>query len=60
MQEAGYNIVINESKPRKGSFVVTVKGEETPIIELLDMARPFKKLRELDIDAILAEFIGIV
>eukprot|EP00981_Chlorochromonas_danica_P010852 scaffold3475_cov173-Ochromonas_danica.AAC.7 len=57
---AGYHVVINEEKPRKGSFVIRVKGSEEegggevkPIVELLDLKRPFKPLRELDIDALI-------
>lgn len=38
-------------KPRKGSFVIKVSGSEAPIVNLLDMPRPFTKLRELDLDA---------
>ncbi len=49
----GVNVVINEEKPRKGSFVITVEGESTPIIELLNLTRPFNKLKELDIEEII-------
>ena len=47
---ADVKVNINNDKPRKGSFVVTIVGEDKPRIELLDMARPFKKLKELDLD----------
>ncbi len=47
------NVVVNEEKPRKGSFVITIEGESTPIIELLNLTRPFTKLKELDIDEII-------
>ena len=36
---------INPEKPRKGCFEVRVGGE--PILSLLDMPRPFPKLKAL-------------
>ena len=36
-------------RPGKGNFVVTVNG--TAAISLVGMPRPFKKLRELDMEA---------
>jgi hypothetical protein len=41
-------VAINEDKPRRGAFVVSVSGE--PVVELLGLTRPFGKLRELDLD----------
>jgi len=58
LKEAGYVVKINPEKPRKGSFVITVESEENPLIELLDMPRPFKKLREFDLDAALADLLA--
>jgi len=49
-KDLGYEVVINKEKPRKGSFVVTIDGDETPIIEMLNLARPFAKLRAFDIE----------
>ena len=54
---AGWTVVINKEKPRKGAFVVTVDGEDKPAIELLALARPFTKLREFDLDAAVAEIL---
>ena len=42
-------------KPRKGSFVVKLNG--VVMCELLDMPRPFKLLRELDIDALAQKIV---
>ena len=42
-------------KPRKGAFVVKSNGKV--MCELLDMARPFKLLRELDIDALAQKIV---
>ena len=56
-------VTINAEKPRKGSFVVTVfrsgiDEEGTKIIELLDLPRPFKKLKDLDIDKVIADYLS--
>lgn len=50
LQSAGYKVTINESKPRKGAFVVSL-GDKT-VIELLDMPRPFTKLRNTDVEEV--------
>ena len=52
---AGLKVVINNEKPRKGAFVITVKGKK--IIELLDMPRPFTKLKALDMDEVTEKVI---
>jgi translation initiation factor 1 (eIF-1/SUI1) len=46
------NVVINEDKPRKGAFVVTVSGVKEPIVELLDLKRPFGPLKALDMEEV--------
>jgi hypothetical protein len=46
---AGFSVVINSEKPRKGAFVVTIDESSDPVISLLGLVRPFTKLRELDI-----------
>ncbi len=43
-------------QPRKGSFEIRVGG--TTIVSLLNMARPFTKLRELDLDATAAQVLA--
>ena len=48
LQSAGYKVTINAEKPRKGAFVVTAGGKK--LIELLDMPRPFAKLKALDVE----------
>ena len=50
LKAAGFDVIVNETKPRKGTFSVKLDGTETAVVELVSMARPFKKLRELDID----------
>jgi len=72
LQAAGYTVIINGKRPRKGSFVVRLHDEDTgdddqqyadtasiaePVIQLLDMPRPFKLLREMDIDSVIAAII---
>jgi hypothetical protein len=39
---------LNGERPRKGSFVVSLNGKV--VCELLDMPRPFTKLRNTDVD----------
>lgn len=48
-----YDVIINENKPRKGCFVIQIEGQTSPIIELLNMSRPFTKLKELDMDDVI-------
>lgn len=43
---------VNKEKPGKGNFVVRVEGRDEPIIELLAMPRPFKKLKALDMEEV--------
>jgi hypothetical protein len=49
---AGFSVVINGAKPRKGAFVVTVDGTSEPVLEMLGLARPFTKLKETDFEAV--------
>lgn len=55
LKAAGYSVSINAERPRKGSFVITLEkcGKKQTIVNLLDMPRPFKKLREADLDTLL-------
>ena len=46
---------INEEKPRKGAFVV--KAGDTVVTELLDMPRPFAKLKQLDMETVAADVV---
>ena len=48
-------VVINEEKPRKGCFEVVVNGETT--LSLLDMPRPFAKLKALDMEEVAADVV---
>ena len=57
LEDAGITVTINPSKPRKGSFVVTVESDQDPLLELLDMPRPFNKLKALDIDEVAKDLI---
>ena len=58
LKAAGYTVSINATKPRKGSFVVTVDEDTKPAIQLLDLQRPFKKLREFDLDGAITSIIN--
>lgn len=43
-------MVINHEKPGKGNFIVRVRGNDAPIVELIGLTRPFAQLRELDFE----------
>ena len=43
---------INAHRPRKGAFVVRLEGLGVPVIELLDMPRPFAALKAIDVAAV--------
>lgn len=49
---ADVNVEINKEKPGRGNFVVRVEGKDDPVLELLGMKRPFKALKDLDMDDI--------
>jgi hypothetical protein len=56
----GTVVVLNEEKPRKGTFAITVvdaKGEKTPIVELLAMPRPFTKLRGTNLEDVASKVV---
>lgn len=49
------DVTINKEKPRKGAFVVTVVGADKPVVQLLDMPRPFSKLKALTIEDVASD-----
>lgn len=48
---------INPEKPRKGCFEVRGPGGKV-FVSLLDMPRPFTKLKALDIEALAKEVVA--
>lgn len=50
----GADVSINPDKPRKGCFEVRGPGGKV-FVSLLDMPRPFNKLKALDVEALAAE-----
>ncbi len=56
LKEAGFTVTINATKPRKGSFVIT-RGDDEKVVELLDLPRPFTKLRNLDMDEVVKNIL---
>jgi len=52
----GVCIERNTERPRKGTFEVVANGET--MVSLEAMPRPFKKLRELDIDGLSESIVG--
>ena len=54
-EESNVEVVINAQRPRRGSFVLTAAREgkeEKVFLELLDMPRPFTKLKAVDFSGI--------
>ena len=49
---------INPEKPRKGCFEIRV-GSKT-VLSLLDMPRPFTKLKALDMDEVGAKVVDAI
>jgi hypothetical protein len=49
-------ISVNPEKPRKGWFRVSVNGKD--VVCLKDMPRPFKLLRELSLDSVVADVLA--
>jgi hypothetical protein len=47
-------------QPGKGNFVVRVSGVEKPIVELLEMKRPFLALKALDMDDVVARVVAAI
>ena len=56
--KAGYpgaTVVVNAEKPRKGCFEVSVNGSVQ--LSLLDMPRPFTKLKQLDMEDVAKDVV---
>lgn len=53
---SGVTVKLNPDKPRKGCFEVRKEGGET-FISLLDMKRPFKPMKDLNMDKVISDII---
>jgi hypothetical protein len=54
---------LNPARPRKGAFVVSKVVAGTlapPVVELVDLVRPFPPLKALDMDAVIARVLAHV
>ena len=49
-------VEVNAEKPRKGCFEVRVG--DTPVLSFLDMPRPFKQLKALDMEDVAAQVVA--
>jgi len=58
LKAAGFKVVMNPEKARKGTFEVRVVGQPEPAVSLIGMPRPFKLLRELDIEDLAQKIIS--
>ncbi|RWR82616.1 selenoprotein H [Cinnamomum micranthum f. kanehirae] len=52
----GVTVTINPEKPRKGCFEVRT-GSGNTFISLLNMPRPFKKMKDLDMDEVIEDIV---
>ncbi|KAL2318286.1 hypothetical protein Fmac_032162 [Flemingia macrophylla] len=52
----GISVVLNPQKPRRGCFEIRQEGGKK-FITLLDMKRPFKPMRDLDMDKVISDII---
>ncbi|XP_051151321.1 uncharacterized protein LOC127265538 [Andrographis paniculata] len=52
----GVKVVVNPEKPRRGCFEIREKGGET-FVSLLDMKRPFKPMKDLDMEKLILDIV---
>ncbi|CAH8367120.1 unnamed protein product [Eruca vesicaria subsp. sativa] len=52
----GIIVTLNADKPRRGCFEIREEGGET-FVSLLDMKRPFKEMKDLDMEQVIAEIV---
>ncbi|GLT85141.1 hypothetical protein SLE2022_033390 [Rubroshorea leprosula] len=53
---SGVMVKLNPDKPRRGCFEIREEGGET-FISLLDMKRPFKPMKELDMEKVISDIV---
>ena len=58
--KAKFSVRINEEKPRKGAFVISMEGKDKPILEMLGLIRPFPTLKALDMDEVVEDVLTAV
>ncbi|TKY58220.1 selenoprotein H [Spatholobus suberectus] len=52
----GIRVILNPEKPRRGCFEIRQEGGKK-FITLLDMKRPFKPMKDLDMDNVISDII---
>ncbi|KAG4931164.1 hypothetical protein AAZX31_17G189800 [Glycine max] len=55
--DIGITVILNPEKPRKGCFEIRQEGSGKKFITLLDMKRPFKRMKDLDMDNVVSDII---
>eukprot|EP00551_Chaetoceros_affinis_P003444 CAMPEP_0203649030 /NCGR_PEP_ID=MMETSP0088-20131115/20714_1 /ASSEMBLY_ACC=CAM_ASM_001087 /TAXON_ID=426623 /ORGANISM="Chaetoceros affinis, Strain CCMP159" /LENGTH=138 /DNA_ID=CAMNT_0050507285 /DNA_START=36 /DNA_END=452 /DNA_ORIENTATION=+ len=53
-------VEINKEKPGKGNFIIRISGIDNPIVELKEMKRPFKPLKELDMEDVIEKVLAAI
>ncbi|XP_057957191.1 uncharacterized protein LOC131150480 [Malania oleifera] len=56
---SGITVLLNPDKPRRGCFEIREEGGEK-FISLLDMKRPFKKMKDLDMEKVISDIVDKV
>lgn len=59
LRTEGLTVEINGDKPRKGAFVISMVGQ-APFLEMLNLTRPFAKLKALDIDSTASDILTAI
>ncbi|KAK7384827.1 hypothetical protein VNO78_30530 [Psophocarpus tetragonolobus] len=54
--DKGVRVILNPEKPRRGCFEIREQEGKT-FISLLDMKRPFKPMKDLDMDKVISDII---
>ncbi|CAN6841441.1 unnamed protein product [Brassica oleracea] len=52
----GIIVTVNADKPRRGCFEIREEGGQT-FVSLLDMKRPFKEMKDLDMEQVIADIV---
>ncbi|KAG4963020.1 hypothetical protein AAZX31_14G121000 [Glycine max] len=55
--DIGITVILNPEKPRKGCFEIRQEGGGKKFITLLDLKRPFKPMKDLDMDKVISDII---
>ncbi|GFQ01329.1 hypothetical protein PHJA_002276800 [Phtheirospermum japonicum] len=55
-KSVGVNVLVNPEKPRRGCFEIREEGGGI-FVSLLDMKRPFKPMKDLDMEKVISDIV---